>query len=160
MPEAQAVRSKIMASIRAKNTRPELLVRSLLHRNGFRFRIHSNKLPGKPDIVLTKHRAIILVNGCFWHGHDCHIFKEPRQKNWRDKIQKNRERDQENYSQYLELGWRVLVVWECALQGKTRLPVRELEACLVNWLLYDDMSAEIRGSSSQQTLRSMKRKNL
>lgn len=145
MAETKAARSKIMSSIRGKNTRPELIVRSLLHRSGFRYRIHSTKLPGKPDIALPKHRAIILVNGCFWHGHDCHIFREPRQLKWREKILRNRERDIANQIAYSEMEWKLLVVWECAIQGRTKLPPGELQACMTNWLLYDQCDAEIRG---------------
>ena len=90
-----------MASIPSKNTAPEVFVRRLLHSRGFRFRIHDKKLPGKPDIVLQRHRAVILVNGCFWHGHDCHIFKIPKKnpKFWIQKIAKNQERD--HYARFL-----------------------------------------------------------
>lgn len=139
------VRSKIMRSIQSKNTRPEVKVRKTLHKLGFRFRIHSKRLPGKPDIVLPKYGAVILVNGCFWHGHDCHIFKLPRQDEWREKIQANTLRDKKNVERYQSLGWRVLIVWECALQGKEKLPIHDLEANLQNWILFDNQSAEIRG---------------
>lgn len=138
-------RSKIMRSIRSKNTRPEIQVRKILHKLGFRFRIHYSRLPGKPDIVLPKYNAVILVNGCFWHGHDCHIFKWPRQSEWKNKIQANIKRDQKNIEEYKKLSWKVLCVWECALQGKEKLPILELEATLNNWVIYDPQSAEIRG---------------
>lgn len=142
-------RSKLMASIRSKNTVPELLVRSQLHRLGFRFRLHRRNIPGKPDLVLPKYHALINVNGCFWHGHDCHIFKWPstRAAFWRDKIHSNMARDRHNQATCRALGWKTLVVWECAIKGKTRLPPAELAAVMQNWLLYDDQDAEITGRS-------------
>lgn len=139
------VRSKIARSVRAKDTRPELYVRRALHRNGFRFRVHYKRLKGKPDIVLPKYRAIILVNGCFWHGHNCHIYRVPKQKEWRDKIERNKKRDAENIALYESLGWKVLVIWECAVQRKTKLPFSELMAITINWIQFDRQSAEIVG---------------
>jgi DNA mismatch endonuclease, patch repair protein len=138
-------RSKIMRSIRGRDTRPELIVRKLLFARGFRYRIHYKKLPGKPDIVLPKYRAIILVNGCFWHGHDCHIFKPPRQDAWRQKIRRNKERDEGNLNQYHLLNWKTLIVWECALQGKEKLGPLELSKVLESWVIYDPADAEIAG---------------
>ena len=128
-----------MSKIRGKDTKPEILVRKILHASGFRFRLHHSQLPGKPDIVLAKHRAIILVHGCFWHGHTCHIFKPPktRAEFWRQKINKNQTRDADMLTRYKELGWKTLVVWECSLQGKTNLAAIELEKQLEHWLLYD-----------------------
>jgi DNA mismatch endonuclease (patch repair protein) len=138
-----------MASIKSKNTKPELIVRALLHRMGFRFRLHSGNVPGKPDLVLPRHRALICVNGCFWHGHNCHIFKMPstRTEFWREKITANIARDKKNLVACRELGWKTLVVWECAIKGKTRLPPGELAAVMQNWLLYDGLDAEITGRS-------------
>lgn len=108
----------MMSGIRGKNTAPELRVRSELHRRGFRFRLHSKGLPGRPDIVLPKYRAVILVNGCFWHRHGCHLFKWPStdSEKWREKLEKNVVRDAENLEACNRLGWRVLVIWECALK--------------------------------------------
>ena len=84
-------RSRMMSGIRGKNTRPELLIRKGLHARGFRFRLHDKRLPGKPDLVLPKYSAVIFVHGCFWHGHDCHLFKWPqsRREFWRKKITRN-----------------------------------------------------------------------
>lgn len=115
-PEA---RRRNMAAIRAKDTAPELLLRRSLHAAGFRYRLHDRRLPGRPDIVLRRHRAVILVNGCFFHGHDCRYFKWPktRAQFWRSKIAGNRDRDVRNIDRLLLDGWRVLVVWECALRG-------------------------------------------
>ena len=114
-----AVRSKIMSRIRGKNTKPEILVRSELHRLGFRFRIHDKKLPGSPDIVLKKYQAVIFVHGCFWHRHQCRHFKWPSTNSefWRKKIDKNWENDMRAIEQLSNLNWRVCIVWECALSG-------------------------------------------
>ena len=129
-------RSRMMAGIRGKNTKPELLVRKALHARGFRYRLHDCRLPGKPDMSFPKYRAVILVNGCFWHGHDCHLFKWPstRQKFWRKKIIRNRQKDQENRQALKEEGWRVVVIWECALKAKTKLNPDEVVSKTEKWL--------------------------
>ncbi len=106
----------MMAGIRNRNTLPERLIRSELHRLGFRFRLHSKKLPGKPDIVLTKYKTVILVNGCFWHRHrHCKYayFPKSRISFWKEKFAENIERDLNVRRSLKKLGWRVLVVWEC-----------------------------------------------
>jgi DNA mismatch endonuclease (patch repair protein) len=112
-------RSAVMRAIKAKNTKPEIVLRSALHRLGFRFRIHDPTLPGKPDIVLPKYRTLIQVRGCFWHGHTCvdgHLPKS-RIDYWLPKIRNNQVRDQKTDSRNRRLGWSVLVVWECNLVG-------------------------------------------
>lgn len=131
-----ATRSRMMAGIRGKNTSPELLVRRLLHRAGFRFRIHVRTLPGKPDVVLRKHRAVILVHGCFWHGHSCHLYRLPgtRTEFWSRKIARNQANDTRTVTALRKVGWRVAEVWECALRGKQRLPVETVSARLERWL--------------------------
>jgi len=109
-------RSKIMASIRSKDTKPELAVRSALHRMGFRFRLHYSELPGKPDIVLPKYKAVIWVHGCFWHSHsNCGTGKRPKSNvdYWHPKIARNIERDKINRRKIARHGWRNFVVWEC-----------------------------------------------
>lgn len=123
-------RSEIMSKVRSKNTTPELLVRQTLHRMGYRFRLHKSDLPGKPDIVLPKHRKIILVNGCFWHGHrDCPRAKLPNTnvEFWRDKINRNVERDKKNIALLISQGWNVLVIWECETKDTSflRLKLKE-----------------------------------
>jgi DNA mismatch endonuclease (patch repair protein) len=110
----------MMSGIRGKNTKPEILIRSLLHRQGFRFRLNVGNLPGKPDIVLPRFHAAIFVNGCFWHGHDCKLFKLPKTRPdfWREKIEGNRANDNKVIQALLNDGWRVGVVWECSIRGK------------------------------------------
>jgi len=111
-------RSALMSRIRGKNTRPELVVRSLLHRLGYRFRLHRRDLPGTPDIVLPKHHKIILVHGCFWHGHSCRLASKPKTNEhyWNEKIQGNRNRDARNLDALKRLGWYVLELWECEIR--------------------------------------------
>ena len=141
------VRSRMMSGIRGKNTRPELLIRRSLHRLGYRFRLHRRDLPGKPDLALPRYRAVIFVNGCFWHGHDCHLFKWPtsRAEWWRAKILRTRETDAASRQALHEAGWRVLDVWECALKGRTRRPLDQVIAEIDAWLPSDSARLVIRG---------------
>lgn len=140
-------RSRMMSGIRGKNTKPEILIRSLLHRRGFRFRLHDKKLPGKPDIVLPRYRAVILIHGCFWHGHDCHLFKWPSSNEyfWKEKITRNKEVDRLAVTGLITLGWRVLTIWECSLKGKKRITPALLADEISAWLLTNGMSLEIKG---------------
>jgi len=114
-----ATRSRMMAGIRGRDTKPERVIRSLLHRRGFRFRLDVRELPGRPDIVLPRYRAVVFVHGCFWHGHGCPLFKWPRTRTefWREKIARNRANDARALAALAAQGWRVAVVWECALRG-------------------------------------------
>ncbi len=117
-------RSKIMSRVSGKNTQPELVVRSLLHGMGYRFRLHRKDLPGKPDITLPKHQKVIFVHGCFWHGHtDCPRAKRPTtNKNfWREKLDKNMERDKAAIYNLNSLGWAALVVWTCEINDKPKI---------------------------------------
>lgn len=141
------VRSRMMSGIKGRNTKPELLLRSGLHKAGFRFRIHAPDLPGKPDIVFPRYNAVLLAHGCFWHGHDCHLFKLPstRQEFWHAKIERNRLVDARVTTALIELGWRVGVVWECALKGRTRLPLDDVIRACAGWLRADLAGFEIRG---------------
>jgi DNA mismatch endonuclease, patch repair protein len=121
-----AARSALMSRVRGKNTKPELLVRSLLHRMGYRFRIHQKKLPGTPDIVLRRHSTAVFVHGCFWHGHaGCSRARLPetRRDFWESKISRNIARDSDAAAALERLGFRVLVLWECELKDVE--PVRE-----------------------------------
>jgi DNA mismatch endonuclease (patch repair protein) len=120
---SKSARSVLMARIRSRNTKPELVVRSILHRLGFRFRIHRIDLPGKPDIVLPRHRKIILVHGCFWHGHSCALASKPKsnQAYWKEKIKRNRARDRSVKRSLVKRGWAVLELWECEIRKETGL---------------------------------------
>ena len=113
-------RSRMMSAIRGKDTKPELTVRRGLHRRGLRYGLHDRKLPGSPDLVCTRHGAVIMINGCFWHKHECPSFHWPDKDaaRWREKLEANAERDRRTVRQLLELGWRVLIVWECSIKGK------------------------------------------
>ena len=132
----KATRSRMMAGIRSKGTRPELIVRRSLHAQGFRFRLHVKELPGKPDLVFPKYNAVIFVNGCFWHGHECEIFKWPsaNKKFWRDKIERNAANDAVARRALRRLGWRVMVLWECSLRRSLRTGDSKLVIKAANWL--------------------------
>ncbi|MFP4390373.1 MAG: very short patch repair endonuclease [Desulfococcaceae bacterium] len=126
-------RSEIMGRVRSRNTRPEIRVRSLLHRMGFRFRLHGKDLPGSPDIVLPKYSTVIFVHGCFWHRHPgCPRATTPasRPEHWLPKFRRTVERDRENQDRLRELGWKVIVLWECELETK-----EDLERKLRDWIL-------------------------
>lgn len=113
-------RSWNMSRIKSSNTKPELKVRSLLHRKGYRFRLHRKDLPGKPDIVLQKYKTVIFVHGCYWHRHKgCKYAYNPKSRIgfWQNKFSQNVERDKENYETLKSLGWNVIVVWECELKN-------------------------------------------
>ncbi len=115
-------RSWNMSRIRSKNTKPELIVRSLLHRLGFRFRLHVKDLPGKPDIVLPKYKTVIFVHGCFWHRHnDCKnsVIPKSRTKWWLEKLDGNVKRDKKALENLSVLGWKTIVIWECELEKET-----------------------------------------
>jgi len=134
-----ATRSRNMAAIRGTNTKPELILRKGLHARGFRFRLHEKKLPGKPDLVLPRYHAVIFANGCFWHRHECSLFRWPatREEFWRDKIAGNVARDTASFTALRSAGWRVAVVWECALKGKRRRGSEEVIDALSEWLSSD-----------------------
>ena len=123
-------RSRNMSSIRGKDTKPEICVRRLLHSMGFRFRLHCRKLPGKPDIVLARHKAVILVHGCFWHCHECRFGTVKPATNaefWIAKRLSNVARDLRNEIALKAQGWRVMVVWECETGAKDPLKKRLLD---------------------------------
>lgn len=123
------VRSYNMSQIKSKDTKPEILVRKFLHANGFRFRIHDKKLPGKPDIVLKKYKAIIFIHGCFWHGHEgCKYFVVPKTRTqwWLDKIARNKTKDNETDRILQENGWRIITIWECELKKNNRQKTLEI----------------------------------
>jgi len=142
-------RSRMMRGIRGKNTRPELAIRRALHARGFRFRLHDRKLPGAPDLVFPKFRAVLFVHGCFWHGHGCHMFRWPatRAEFWRAKISHNQEVDARAVAALDAGGWRVAEVWECALRGRQRQSIDDVAASLAHWLAGDAPRLEIPDAS-------------
>lgn len=140
-------RSRVMARIRSRDTKPEQLIRQALHREGFRYVLNDRRLPGRPDLVFPRHRAVILVHGCFWHGHDCHLYRLPgtRPEFWREKIGRNRANDARVRQALSDLGWRHLTIWECAMRGKDRIPLPDLVGQASVWLKGGAPECEIRG---------------
>jgi len=136
MTGTAATRSRMMAGIPSRNTKPELLVRRGLHRRGLRFRLHVRGLPGCPDVALARWQAVIFVHGCFWHGHDCRYFHWPKTRTafWRKKISGNQERDRRAATQLHAAGWRVLVVWECAFRGKSATEQDAVLDRIADWI--------------------------
>ncbi|WP_074826657.1 very short patch repair endonuclease [Paracoccus sanguinis] len=140
----QQTRSRMMSGIRGKNTKPELALRRALHARGFRFRLHSGKVHGRPDLVLPKHRAVVFVHGCFWHRHKgCRYATVPatRPEFWRAKFDANVARDRTVRTTLLDGGWRVATVWECALRKLDQ--VAASAELLSTWLLSDEDQIEI-----------------
>ena len=136
-----------MSRIRARNTKPEIRLRKILHAAGFRYRLHQKTLPGKPDLVFSKHRVCIFVHGCFWHGHTCPMFKLPstRRDFWLDKISGNQKRDVLAAASLLERGWRVLTVWECALRGPGRLDEQSILRYCANFMRGSEQAVMLTG---------------
>lgn len=132
-------RRLVMSRIRGKDTKPEMLMRRGLHGRGLRYKLHGKGMPGKPDMVFPKYRAVVLVHGCFWHGHGCSLFRWPKTRAafWEGKIDGNMERDRQALTALNADGWRVLVIWECALKGKQRRDLAEV---------LDSAAAFIRGN--------------
>jgi len=145
------IRSRMMSGIRATNTKPELRIRHLLHRRGFRFRLHDRSLQGTPDIVLPRFKAVIFVHGCFWHSHECPLFKMPgtRQEFWEAKVNRNREVDKAAQTALRHSGWRVGLVWECAMRGTGRFDDDDIADRLMKWLRGNRRSLEIRGRKAR-----------
>lgn len=120
-------RSEVMSAIRSKNTRPEKVVRSMLHRMGLRFRNHGKRLPGKPDVVLARYKTVVEIHGCFWHRHQgCKLASNPsaNKKFWQAKFKRNVTRDEANRKELRKMGWRTILVWECELRKPERLERR------------------------------------
>ncbi len=137
-------RSWNMSRIKGRNTKPEILLRKLLYARGIRYRLHKKDLPGRPDLVLSKFRAVIFVHGCFWHLHEgCRNSKIPatRKEFWKKKLERNRDRDEANRQKLLELGWRVLTVWECSLHACRHDPIPLIDQ-IIEWLIGNSRLAE------------------
>ncbi|WP_339684962.1 DNA mismatch endonuclease Vsr [Gimesia maris] len=144
----QKTRSKMMSGIRGKNTKPEIVIRKALFSKGFRYRLHDKKLPGKPDIVLPKYNSVIQINGCFWHGHDCYLFKIPASNTefWETKIGRNCQNDKKAISELKRMGWRVLTIWECAIRGRNKIGLDKVIDLTSDWIRQEGRSAHnIRG---------------
>ena len=139
-----------MAAIKGRDTKPERIIRKSLHARGFRYRLHTKDLPGRTDLVFPKYRAVLFVNGCFWHGHDCALFQWPKTREafWREKIRANRERDQRNEHKLSALGWRCAVIRECALKGKERLPSDQVIGRIAEWLVSRQENLVITGRNT------------
>lgn len=137
-----------MAAIKGRHTKPEILIRKAMHSTGLRYRLHARDLPGKPDLVFAKYNAVIFVNGCFWHHHDCHLFKWPatRKEFWKAKIDRNVANDARVKDALLQNGWRIATVWECALNGKARLNQEHAMRLLAGWVRSDRKKITIRGN--------------
>jgi DNA mismatch endonuclease (patch repair protein) len=119
-------RSAQMAKVRSRNTKPEMLVRCLVHRMGYRYRLHRRDLPGKPDLVFGPKKKVIFVHGCFWHGHDCSLGRIPKSRVdfWEAKIRSNRSRDESQLARLEESGWKSLVIWECQLKKAEEIEIK------------------------------------
>jgi DNA mismatch endonuclease, patch repair protein len=139
-----------MSRIRGRDTKPELMLRRGLHGSGLRFRLHAGKLPGRPDLVFPRHHAVVLVHGCFWHGHNCGLFRMPttRREFWNGKITGNRSRDRRNIESLLKEGWRVLIVWECSLKGPARRSLQDVVSASAAFIRGPTRCAEISGKDS------------
>jgi DNA mismatch endonuclease, patch repair protein len=144
-------RSEMMSGIRSKDTKPEIIIRKALYALGFRYRLHSRNVPGKPDLVLKKYNAVIFIHGCFWHGHSCHLFKLPKTRTefWKNKIETNQSRDEKVMKELHESGWRVATVWECALRGKNRMDLENLIDNLAQWLLENEETVTFQGRNNE-----------
>lgn len=141
-----------MAAIRAANTKPELLIRRSLHALGFRYRLNDRRLPGRPDLVFPRRAAVLFVNGCFWHGHECALFRWPatRPDFWRDKIEGNVRRDVRAEDALIASGWRVGIVWECALKGRGHPPLHAVIDSLTAFLEGSEVFVSVAAGAGVQ----------
>jgi DNA mismatch endonuclease (patch repair protein) len=146
MPDkfSRETRSRMMSGIKNKNTKPELMIRRELFKSGFRYRLHNSKLPGKPDLVLKKYMAVVLIHGCFWHGHKCRYFKWPKSnvEFWKEKIKGNRKNDRLVTKKLSVLGFRVCIIWECVTRDSELFPLAV--GNVKKWLTGTEQFLEIR----------------
>lgn len=142
-----ATRSRMMAGIRGSNTKPERIIRSALHRRGLRFRLNGRQVAGRPDLVLPRHKVAVFVHGCFWHGHDCPLFRLPstRATFWEEKISRNRIRDATVRTAVIESGWRHLAIWECAIRGRGACTAEAVAEDVCTWIEGGARTGDIRG---------------
>lgn len=145
----KATRSHIMSRVGQKNTGPEMRLRKALHHYGLRYRLHDKRLPGSPDIVFPRFKAVLFVHGCFWHSHGCEASTIPKthKKYWIEKFESNVERDRKNKENLLEEGWRMMVVWECVLKGKN-LDLESVVRTVSDWLRSETRFSEFGERSS------------
>ncbi|MCL4485084.1 MAG: DNA mismatch endonuclease Vsr [Nitrospirae bacterium] len=141
----KATRSRMMRGIRSGNTKPEIFIRKGLHREGFRYRLHDPKVTGHPDLVFPKYHAVLFIHGCFWHGHDCSLFRYPetRKEFWEEKIRRNRKRDADVQKILTDAGWRIGLVWECAMRGWRKMETADLIETLTDWLTGEENRIEV-----------------
>lgn len=141
-----ATRSRMMSGIRARDTKIEVAVRKALFARGYRYRTDVRSLPGRPDIVLPRWRTVILVNGCFWHGHDCGLCRIPATRTdfWKAKLEGNANRDRRNEAALKDAGWRIAIVWECALRGRGSNALGEVVGSLDTWIRGCEQMIELR----------------
>ena len=139
------IRSRIMASVKQRDTGPEVRLRKALHRLGYRYKLNVKSLPGSPDLVFPRYKAVIFVHGCFWHAHGCKYSSVPstRTEFWEEKFRANRERDVRKVDQLVKAGWRVLVVWECTIKGKSTLQ-GGVAVTIADWLKNMDGAVTIQ----------------
>lgn len=144
-----ATRSRMMAGIRSKDTKPEMVVRRGLHRMGFRFRLHSRGLPGRPDLILPRYGVVVFVHGCFWHGHDCPFFHWPKSREdfWREKIGGNMKRDDAVAKRLQQTGWRIMTIWECAFRGRSEAAAEQILDRAADWIRGQEPRGELRGEA-------------
>lgn len=142
-------RSENMGKIRSVDTKPEIVVRKYLYSLGFRYRLHSRVLPGKPDIVLSKYKAVVQINGCFWHSHLCKYMRIPLSNSeyWESKLQKNSDRDTYNNNLLMEMGWRVLIVWECAIKYASKESLQKTLEGIKSWINSDAKCGSIASTN-------------
>ena len=142
------VRSRMMSGIKGKDTKPEIIIRKALFARGLRYRLHVKDIPSKPDMVLPKFNAVIFINGCFWHKHDCSLFKWPSSniQFWKEKIEGNAQRDIKNHAKVMQHGLRSITIWECALKGKNKLPLELVLQKIQEWLYSESFTSEISGN--------------
>lgn len=131
---SKKTRSRNMARIKSKNTKPELLVRKYLFKKGLRYRLYNKNLPGKPDLTFPKYNTVLFVNGCFWHHHNCKYGTTPKTNTsfWLDKFKKNQMRDEKNYNQLVSMGWNVIIIWECQLKKNLNQNLEKLYSRIIN----------------------------
>lgn len=142
-----STRSRMMGRIRGRDTKIEVRIRKALHARGLRYRTDVRGLPGRPDIVFARWRAAVFIHGCFWHAHDCELYRLPatRPEFWQNKLGGNAARDARNRAELLNAGWRVATVWECAIRGKGDQAVAEVADRLATWIRGDWPTFELRG---------------